>query len=424
MAIHASAQPGRDAVFPRGHRVPDLRTLDYSAICGVARVVGGVPLLMRRSRGYAPLAIRLPVSSPVPLLAAGPHLKNTFTLVRESSAFVSPHIGDLDELESLEYYHAVLARYEQLLRITPEIVVRDLHPGYLTTRMAESMHVRRVIAVQHHHAHVAAVAAEHGVKEQVVGLALDGTGFGDDGNVWGAETLVADLCGYRRMAQLRYVPLPGGDRAAREPWRVALGYLSLEPDAAASFSLAFEGIGAEERGVAERQIQRRLNAPLASSMGRLFDAASAVLGVRHVASYEGQAACELESLAGCRPARPLPFPVGESEGTLVLDPLPLLAALGDARRRGEDVRQLAANFHESVAQAFAGVARSVAGSAGLGTVALGGGSFQNARLLSAIRSRLEDSGLRVLVPRQLPPNDGAISYGQAAVGAALLAREG
>jgi len=365
----------------------------------------------------------LPVSSPVPLLAVGPHLKNTFTLVRESSAFMSPHIGDLDGVEALEYFETMLARYSELFRITPEAAVRDLHPGYLTTRVAESLGVPRVIAVQHHHAHIAAVAAEYGVTGEVVGLAFDGTGFGDDGEVWGAETLIADLCGYRRMAQMRYVPLPGGDRAAREPWRAALGYLSLEPAAGAAFALAFDGIAAGERSVARRQIERRLNTPRASSMGRLFDAAAAVLGVRRLSSYEGQAAMELEALAAEYPARPLPFLAIESAGRLVLDPVPLLAALGEARQRGDDVGTLAARFHESVAHGFAGVVRTIAGAAGIGVVALGGGSFQNARLLSGIRTRLEAAGLRVLVPRQLSPNDGAISYGQAVIGAALLARD-
>jgi len=277
--------------------------------------------------------------------------------------------------------------------------------------------------VQHHHAHIAAVAAEHGVRQQVVGLAFDGTGLGDDGDVWGAETLVADLCGYHRMAQFRCVPLPGGDLAAREPWRVALGYLSLERGAEREFARAFKGVGEDERSVAEQQIRRSVNAPMASSMGRLFDAAAAVLGVRRTASYEGQAASELESLAGNRVAEALPFPVSELHGRLVLDPLPLLVELGARLSRGGDVANLAAQFHESVVHACANVARSVAEATGLGVVALSGGSFQNARLHSGIRGSLERSGLRVLVPCRLGPNDGAISYGQAAIGAALLARE-
>jgi hydrogenase maturation protein HypF len=300
--------------------------------------------------------------------------------------------------------------------------VRDLHPGYLSTRVAEDLGLSRTIAVQHHHAHIAAVAAEHGVTTPVVGLAFDGTGLGDDGHVWGAETLIADLNGYWRAAHLRYVPLPGGDLAAREPWRVALGYLSLEPGVAEAFELAFRDIEPDHRATAERQIERRLNAPLASSMGRLFDAVSAILGLRQRVSYEGQAAMELESLAGAQPAEPLTFPMSETDDALVLDPIPLLAALGEQRRRGVDAGLLAARFHESVASAAASVAILVADRAGIEIVALGGGSFQNARLLAGIRSRLEARGLSVLVPRQLGPNDGAISFGQAAVAASLLAR--
>ena len=387
----------------------------------VARVVDGSPVLLRRARGYVPRTLRLPVASPRPLLAVGPHLKNTFTLVSGTAAHVSPHIGDLDSVESLDHFRAALARHEDLFRITPEIAVRDLHPGYLSTRLAESLGLERTIVVQHHHAHIAAIAAEHGVTTPVVGLAFDGTGLGDDGHVWGAETLVADLDGYTRMARMRYVPLPGGDLAAREPWRVALGYLSLEPDLSEAFALAFRGIRHEHRTTADRQIERSVNAPFASSMGRLFDAASAVLGIRHRASYEGEAAMELEAFAGIRPAQPFPFPLRDEGDMLVLDPIPLLAALGQERQRGVDVGLLAASFHESVVSASVAVATAVAERAGLNTVALGGGSFQNARLLSGVRSRLESHGMRVLVPQQLGPNDGAISYGQAAVAASLLA---
>jgi hydrogenase maturation protein HypF len=335
---------------------------------------------------------------------------------------VSPHVGDLDSLENLEHFREMLDRYQDLFRITPEVVVRDLHPGYLSSRIAEEMQLDGLVSVQHHHAHIAAVAAEHGVAAPVIGLAFDGTGLGDDGNVWGAEVLIADLCGYRRAAHLAYVPLPGGDLAAREPWRVALGYLSLDPEAAGSFALAFENIDRAVIATAWRQIERRLNAPLASSMGRLFDAASAVLGIRRHASYEGQAAMELESLAAWNQTHALDFPVTRSNGALVLDPIPLLTTLGDLRMAGVEIGLLSAMFHESVAQAASVVALEVASDAGIDTVALGGGSFQNARLLFGIRTRLERRGLRVLVPQRLGPNDGAISYGQAAIAASLLAR--
>jgi hydrogenase maturation protein HypF len=386
----------------------------------VVRFVDDAPVVMRRSRGYAPLPLRIPVASPDLLLAVGPHLKNTFTLVRDDHAYVSPHIGDLESIESLTHFHATLARYRELFRIEPRVVVRDLHPGYLSTRIAHEMGCERELAVQHHHAHVAAVMAEHGVTTPVVGVALDGTGYGEDGAVWGAEVLVADLLGFERRAHLRYAPLPGGDAAAREPWRVAAGYASLDPAAASAFALAFEGIAEERRTIVARQLERHLNCPLASSMGRLFDAAAAVLGVRRGMSYEGQAAMELESLAGQAHGVPLDVPVIEEGGVLVMDPLPMLVALGERRQRGNDVATLAACFHESVVDVIARAATRVADDRALCTVVVSGGSFQNARLLTGVRRRLTEQGLRVLVPRLLGPNDGAVSYGQAAVAAALL----
>jgi hydrogenase maturation protein HypF len=295
----------------------------------------------------------------------------------------------------------------------------------MSTRLAGDLGLERIIAVQHHHAHIAAVLAEHGVTGRVVGLAFDGTGYGDDGNVWGAECLVADLRGYRRAGHLRYARLPGGDLAAREPWRAALGYAALEPGAAPAFASAFAPVRPELLAVATQQVEQRLNAPLASSLGRLFDAAAAVLGVRTVNQYEGQAAMELEALAGRHAAQPFPFPMARTtDGTWVLDPVPLLVALGERRAAGVAVTELAARFHESIAAAADGLAARVAAEAGLSTVALGGGCFQNARLLTSLRARLEARGIRVLVPRQLGPNDGAVSYGQAAVAAALLSHEG
>jgi len=389
----------------------------------VLRVVCEQPVFLRRARGYAPLPLPLPVSSPRPLLAVGPDLKNTLTLVHGRTAYISQHVGDLESPETLEQFQAVLAANRRLFRIEPEVVVRDAHPGYLSTRLARELGFERTITVQHHHAHIAAVMAEHGVTEPVLGVAYDGTGYGDDGTTWGAEILAADLTGYRRVGHLLPVPLPGGDLAARTPWRAALGYLSVEPGFASSFAAAFEGVDPREREVAERQIAQGLNAPLASSMGRLFDAAAAVIGLRRHASYEGQAAMELESLAGRRPATEYPCRFLEVGGRLVLDPLPLLAVLGSRGMRGADPADLAADFHASIAWASTKLILRQAESTGLGTVALAGGVFQNARLLESLRGRLEGFGLRVLTPRQLSPNDGAISYGQAAVAAALLTAE-
>ena len=388
----------------------------------VLRVVDGAPAFLRRARGYAPLPVPLPLESPVPLVAVGPHLKNTFTLVHGRAAYVSQHIGDLDNLETLEHFRATYEHQCRLFRIAPEVVVRDLHPGYLSTRIAEELALP-TIAVQHHHAHIAAVMAEHGVTGRVLGIAFDGTGYGDDGRVWGAEWMVADLTGYERVAQLRYAPLPGGDAAIRQPWRVALGYLSLSPQYSDDFALALRNVDLREREVAATQIVRAVNAPLASSMGRLFDAAAAVLGIRQRVSYEGQAAMELEALAeGHRGAElSLRLTRDAASGRAVLDPVLLLAELGRRALDGGDPGELAATLHESIAAATASVARFAADAAGLSTVALGGGVFQNARLLASLSERLARMNFVVLVPRALPANDGSISYGQAAVAAARLA---
>lgn len=381
--------------------------------------VEGRPLLLRRARGYAPLPLALPEGTPRPLLAVGPHLKNTFTLADGTSAFVSQHVGDLENLETLAHFRDALGRFRLLFRLAPEAVVRDLHPGYLSTRLAEESGLEALPPVQHHHAHIAAVQAEHGHSAPLVGIAYDGTGFGADGKVWGAEFLLSTLRHYRRLAHLRYAPLPGGDLAARRPWRVALGYASLEPGCAALLGRAFDGVPPETRGLATQQIERRLNAPEASSMGRLFDAAAAVLGVRQVAHYEGQAPMELQALAGDRIGAPLPFPcTRRDDGMRILDPVPLLVSLATRLRLGDAPADLAARFHESVASATAALAAELCLCEGVDTVALGGGVFQNGRLLSSVARRLRGYGLRVLVPRLLSPNDGAISYGQAAVAAA------
>jgi len=389
----------------------------------VVRPTAVGPVLLRRARGYAPLPLELPVGSPVPLLAVGPHLKNTFTLVHGTRAYVSQHIGDLENLETLDHFNAALARFKALFRIEPEAVVHDLHPGYFSTRLARESGLRLLEPVQHHHAHAAAVMAEHGRTAPVLALAFDGVGYGTDGGVWGGEVLRADLAGFQRVGHLRPAPLPGGDLAARHPWRAALGYLMLDPHLAPAFTLALDGIQEAERAVAELQATRGVNAPWASSMGRLFDAAAAVLGVRLKADYEGQAAMELESLAGRRVASEIRVGLERSdEGTWVIDPLHLLGVLGSRRQRGDDVADLAADFHASVAWAAAEVVRRVSEESGLRTVVLGGGTFQNARLLASMVGRLQGFGMTVLWPRRLSPNDGGISFGQAAVAAARLAR--
>ena len=415
----------------------------------VLRFVSGTPVFVRRARGYAPLPVPMPVNPPQPLLAVGPHLKNTFCLAADGVAFVSQHVGDLENVETLDHYREALIRFRSLFHVEPEAVARDLHPGYLSTRIAEEMGLPRVIEVQHHHAHVAAVAGEHDVRDPVIGIAFDGTGYGDDGHVWGAEILLADLVGYRRLARLRYAPMPGGDVAARSPWRVAAGYASLDPDRSGAFENAFRGVDPTARRIVEAQIDRNVNAPLASSMGRLFDAAAAVLGVRGESLYEGQAAMELEALASrylsgrgagrtgqadpvdrllspgvLESLQDLAFPeAGVDSEVRVLDPVPLLAELGERCGAGEDTGRLAAVFHAVVGGATVDLAASLCAIHGVERVAIGGGVFQNALLLAIVGHGLEARGLVALSPRRLGPNDGAISYGQAVVAAARLSVE-
>ena len=390
----------------------------------VVRIVEGRTIHLRRARGYAPLPLGLPVEAPVPLLAVGAHLKNTFTLVQGRDAYVSQHIGDLESLETLSHLRGTIERNGALFAVRPVAGACDLHPGYLSTRVAEELGLRPLIRVQHHHAHIAAILAEHGETGPVIGVAYDGTGYGDDGNTWGAELLVADLLGYRRTAHLRYASLPGGDLAAKEPWRAALGHLMLEPATARAFALAFRDVPPASRELAEAQVRCRLNAPLASSMGRLFDAAAAVIGVHTARQYEGQAAMRLEALAGRRPGRAIVMPIEASgDGTVVMDPLPLLVALGERAQRGADPADLAADLHETIAAVTTRLAVRAREESGLATVALGGGVFQNGRLVAAVDTALRARRFRVLHPRRLGPNDGAISYGQAAVAAARLSSD-
>jgi hydrogenase maturation protein HypF len=394
----------------------------------LVRVVDGAPVFLRRARGYAPLPLGLPVPAPVPLLAVGPHLKNTFTLVHGDSAFVSQHIGDLENLETLEHFNDSLARFRVLFDLQPECVVADAHPGYLTTRVAEEMArqegLRRLPPVQHHHAHIAAVMAEHGRLDPVLGVSFDGTGWGPDNAVWGGEFLLADLVDFRRLGHLDYAPLPGGDLAARLPWRSALGYLDgvEDPPAGEAREALLATVPETEAAVAVQQLRQRINCPVASSMGRLFDAAAALAGVRLAAHFEGQAPMELEALAGTRKGIVLPdLLMSEVEGAVLLDPRPLLLAVAQATRRGDPVAQVAAGFHDAVVRSTVRGVRSMADGLGVETVALGGGVFQNRRMLSGIAEGLRGAGLEVLTPRRLSPNDGGISYGQAAVAAARLA---
>jgi hydrogenase maturation protein HypF len=366
------------------------------------------PRFVRRARGYTPAAIRLPAEGP-PVLAVGALLKNAVCLTRGSDAFLSQHIGDLDNAAACGALDEVVAHLEQVLEVRPAAVVHDLHPDFYSTRAAAAIASARgipLLGVQHHHAHVAAVAAEHRVDAPVLGLALDGLGLGTDGGLWGGELLVVGPRGFERAGRLRELPLPGGDRAAREPWRCAAALLHLAGQAE-----RIERRFADEAAAphVRRMLAGGFNSPPTSSMGRWFDAAAGLLGVARRNAFEGQAAMLLEGLAR-RHGTVAPLDGGWSlSATSELDPTPLLAWLADE----PDAAHGAALFHATLAEGLAQWAIAEAGRRGLADVAFGGGCFLNRVLSDALRARLERAGLRVLEATQAPPNDGGLALGQA-----------
>jgi hydrogenase maturation protein HypF len=375
---------------------------------------------VRRARGYAPFPVPLPFTTR-PTLAVGPLLKNTFCLTRDTNAFLSQHIGDLEDLETLKHYEAALATYQHLFRLEPEHVVSDMHPDYLSTRFAREYaadhDLPAPLQVQHHHAHIAACLADNGWAPDagpVIGVALDGTGYGTDGAIWGGEWFIADYADFRRAAHLEYLPLPGGDAATRHPWRIAVAYITALLGAEA---LPCGEFCPAETGLIRQMIERNVNVPQTSSMGRLFDAVSALLDVRRNATYEAQAAMELEQLAASHhaPYAPYPFALADHEGTLQIRVAALFDALLDDAARGTPVPAIDRRFHDTVAEMILRVSARLRDQTGLNTVALSGGVFQNRLLLELVVPRLRAADFDILLHSQVPPNDGGISLGQAAI---------
>ncbi|MCS7049011.1 MAG: carbamoyltransferase HypF [Verrucomicrobiae bacterium] len=373
----------------------------------VVRVVNGRRQFLRRARGYVPNPIRIADHSSA-VLATGGELKTTFCLVRDGLAYVSQHIGDLKDYRTLEYYRDEIAEWQRLLRLKPNVVAYDLHPDYLSTRYALSLTDVVAVGVQHHHAHVVSVMAEHGLHDPVIGVSLDGTGYGPDGTVWGGEFLVCNRAEYERVAHFRQYALPGGDKAIAEPWRMAISVLHAE------------GLPVRhpQAGPVIQMIERRLNSPLTSSAGRLFDAVGAILGLGQVVSYEAQVAIRLESAANPAVTGTFPFELQTDRRPWVLNFGPAIRALVEQRRQGELTSVLAARFHNTVAAAIAAVVQRIGQEKGLRTVALSGGVFQNELLLRRTTAALEADGFAVYRNVLVPPNDGGLALGQAAVAVA------
>jgi hydrogenase maturation protein HypF len=379
--------------------------------------------LLRRSRGYVPASIPLPgAGTPRPLLACGAELKNTFCLARGTRAWVSHHIGDLENYETLRSFTEGIDHFGALFAVQPEVVVHDLHPEYLSTKFALDLDGVELIAVQHHHAHLAACLAEHGEIDPgrpALGAIFDGTGYGLDGAVWGGELLLGGIGSFRRVGSLLPVALPGGERAIRQPWRMACSWLSAafgyEPPLPASLARRVE-----PRAWAQvyRLIATGTSAPATTSMGRLFDAVAALAGIRAEVNYEGQAAIELE--AACDHGERGSYPIVVGGEPLVIDPRETIRAVAADVQAAVGPGVIARRFHRTIARATVEACIALAASHDTEVVALSGGVFQSRLLLESVSDALTGAGLRVLVPERLPINDGGISYGQAAVAAALL----
>ncbi|MFD4701309.1 carbamoyltransferase HypF [Streptomyces niveus] len=392
----------------------------------VSRFVAGAELPLRRSRGYAPLPLALPFDIP-PLLATGADLKNTCALGEGGYAWVSQHIGDMDDLSTVDALTRTADRLALLTGVEPEQLVTDAHPGYRSGAWARAHAKGRAVrTVQHHHAHIAAVLGEHGVGpgERVIGFAYDGTGHGPDGAVWGGETLIADYKSYRRAAHLAYVPLAGGDASVLRPYRMALAQLHAAKIPWDEKLPAVAACPAKERDVLAHQFATDFGCVPTSSMGRLFDAVASLAGVRHEVAYEAEAAIALEGLArsAAGEASGTPYDFGVLAGRdvgepVVADAAPVIRAVVSDVRAGVPPELIAARFHAAVAALTVDLAELFRHRTGLGVVALGGGVFQNAVLLEETQRALRAKDFTVLRPRLLPPNDGGIALGQLLVAA-------
>jgi len=418
LVMTSGNQSGEPIVYKDDDVYPKLKGLaDYFLVhnreihCrvddSVVRVFHGQPYLLRRSRGIAPAPIHLQKDA-LSVLACGGETKNTFCLTKGREAFVSEHIGDLENQQTLQSYQKSIEHYQCLFGIDPEVAAYDLHPEYLSTKYAKRLSIP-AIGVQHHYAHIASVLAEHNVNDSVIGVAFDGTGYGDDGTLWGGEFLLADLHSYERLAHCAYLPLPGGEKAVRQPWRQAvwilqelygIDFLSQKANRIKNMPNGWE--------LMLQATAQGMNAPLSSSAGRLFDTAAALLGLRLYNNYEGQAAVELEMAAHGAVGKILPYDI---TSTNEIDFRPTFAALMNSQAA---IGDLAAAFHTTIADAIVVMIRRLHKMTGVSTVALSGGVFQNMTLLQQV-VRLLDRDFTVLLNRQVPPNDGGLSLGQAAV---------
>ena len=383
----------------------------------VTRVFEGKPYILRRSRGYVPFPIKL--SFPLGMiLACGGELKNTFCLTRGNYAFVSHHIGDLENLETLASFEEGIEHFKKLFYIEPRAVVYDLHPDYLSTQYALSIPNISKIGVQHHHAHIVSAMVENGMEGDVIGVALDGTGFGLDGTLWGGEFIRANLRDFDRLAHLKKVPMPGGSMAIKEPWRMAMVYLS-EAFGEEATQLRIDltkRIDFQKWDILRKAVGKKINSPLTSSMGRLFDAVSSLLSIRDEVRYEGQAAIELEKIADHGVKEEYPPTIRKDENPMTIDPTEMIRGIVRDMMEGMSSSKISGKFHRSIARLILETCEAIRSKDRLNRVVLSGGVFQNMLLLSLVTEGLRSSGFDVYTHHLVPTNDGGISLGQAVIG--------
>jgi len=395
----------------------------------VARVVSGIPRMIRRARGYVPEPIDLGRAVPE-ILACGGELKNTLCITKGNYAIPSQHIGDLTSHEAMLFFEETLKNLKRTFKADPNVIAHDMHPDYLSTRFAQCYKSGggesvTLVPVQHHHAHIASCMAENGYTDKVIGVAFDGTGYGMDGNIWGSEFLIADFTGFERFAHMDYIPLPGGDKAVQEPWRIALSCL-VQTYGEEAYSI-FEKIkgASNEKDVRPvlTMIEKGVNSPSSCGMGRLFDAVSSLIGLRDRITFEGEAAIALEVAAGEQDDNDVPaaYPYGlTGDAPTIIDTAPLIRALTEDILVGASKQELSMRFHVTVTDMVFSLCDMAREKHGLESVALSGGVFQNALLFGMAEGGLKSRGFRVLTHSRVPANDGGLSLGQAAVAASTV----
>jgi len=381
----------------------------------VLKPIKGTIAFLRRARGFAPSPIKLGRDGKS-ILACGADLKNTFCLTKGDSAFLSQHIGDMENFETMSSFEQGIELLKQLFQIKPELVVHDLHPDYLSTRYAMGLDMPK-IGVQHHFAHALSCMAEYGSVGPALAVVMDGTGYGEDGTVWGGEFLEVTVSRYRRLGHLRYIPLPGGDRAVMEPWRMGASYLERIYGDLDGLNIPFtKGLDCERWSQVRLAMRAKINSPPCSSMGRLFDAVSALLGVRETVNYEGQAAVELEQMVEEGEMGEYPFEILKENETLIINPDPIIEAIVEDIRGKESSFIISARFHNSIARAISQMTKGMREETGISDIFLSGGVFQNTFLLGKVWDMLKEDGFSVHIHHKVPSNDGGISLGQAFYG--------